>query len=171
MSKFVKGLYTVNRAMFFVATLLLTASTFVAAFNVITRKFFHGVAGFTWAEELATYCCVLMLFVGVAFLEFTNKHLTIGIMGPLIKNEKARAIVDQATRILRGIVTLGLLGIVLRYGVVVLGHMYTSNMTTWAMRLPKLYFFIPMLVGFAMVVVIWITILIVYKGKEINYEP
>jgi len=168
MNPFVKGLCAVNRVMFLVSTLLLTASVFAAFFNVIIRKFFTGIGGFAWAEEFATYCCVLMLYIGVAYLELTNQHLLIGILGPLIRNKKARMIADRATRILRGVLTIGLLGIVFRYGLIVLKNMYTNNMVTYAMGAPKLYFFVAMLVGFAMSIVIWVTILVFYKGKEIE---
>ena len=169
MNLFMRGLVAVNRAFFLVAIFFLSASTIVATFNAIVRKFFPGIAGFTWAEELATYCCVLMLFIGSAYLELTNKHLMIVVLGALIRNEKIRAIVDHITRVLRGFVTIFLLGIVIRYGIIVLGNMYASNMTTFAMRVPKLYFFIPMLAGFIMTVIVWIAILIFKKGKEVEY--
>jgi len=168
MNTFVKGLYAVNKVMFLISAMLLAASIFVTFFNVIVRKFFHGLGGFTWAEEISAYACVLMLFIGVAYLEFTNQHLSIGILSSVIKNKKAQAIVDQATRIFRGAVTLFLLIIVIRSGLIVLRNMYTSNMLTYAMQLPKLYFFTPMLIGFVMVVVVWVTILVFYKGKEIK---
>jgi len=169
MNPFVKGLFAVNKVMFTISALLLTISTFVTFVNVIVRKFFIGMGGLTWAEELASYCCVLMLFIGVSYLELTNQHLSIGIVSSLVKNEKASKIVDQALRIFRGVLTLVLLSIVLRYGWIVLQNMYNTQMLTYAMLLPKLYFFIPMLAGFAMTVVIWVAILIFYRGKVIQY--
>lgn len=168
MNPFVKALFAVNRVMFLIAAMLLAASIFVAFFNVIVRKFFHGLGGFTWAEEMSSYACVLMLFIGVAFLELTNQHLSIGILSSLVKNEKALGIVNQATRVFRGAVTLLLLGIVVRSGFVVLQNMYRSQMLTYAMQVPKLYFFAPMLVGFVMVIVVWVSILVFYRGKEIK---
>ena len=68
----------------------------------------------------------------------------------------------------RGAVTLLLLGIVVRSGFVVLQNMYRSQMLTYAMQVPKLYFFAPMLVGFVMVIVVWVSILVFYRGKEIK---
>ena len=169
MTPFLKGLDAVNRGFYFVSMMLLMASTILATLNAVTRKFFPGFGGFTWAEELCSYCCVLMLFIGCAYLELTNKHLMIGVVVTLIRNDKARAVVERVLRILRGAVTLFLLGIVVRYGFVVLQNMYTGNLVTYALRWPKLYFFIPMLVGFVMVLIVWASILVINKGKEIDY--
>jgi len=170
MKPFVRGIYAINKTMFLISTLLLGASVFITFFNVIVRKFFSFTGGLIWPEELATYCCVLMLFIGVSYLEFTNQHLSIGIIGSLIKNEKAHDIVEQVLRIFRAAVTFVLLAIVLRYGLIVLQNMYQTNMVTYAMLVPKIIYFIPMLFGFAMTIVVWITILIFYKGKEVNYD-
>jgi TRAP-type C4-dicarboxylate transport system permease small subunit len=169
MNLFMRGLMVVNKAFFMVSIFFLCASTVLATLNAITRKFFIGFGGFTWAEELSTYCCVLMLFIGVAYLELTNKHLSIGILENLVRDEKKRAVLDPALRIFRGIVTLFLLGIVIRYGIIVLQNMAASNMITWALRVPKLWFFIPMLAGFAMVIVVWVSLLIFNKGKAVDY--
>lgn len=168
MDRFLDGLNAVNRAMFTVSAFLLAASVFVSFFNAMVRRFFAGIGGFTWAEEFSAYCCVLMLFIGTAYLEMTNQHLRIGVIQFLVKNEKAFKIVDHATRILRGVLTVVLLGVVLRYGFVVLQHMYSTNMLTYAMGLPKLYFFMAMLVGFAMTIVIWVVMLVFFKGKEVE---
>jgi|GEM_PF-4091783 len=170
MNPFVKSLFAVNKTMFLISTLLLGASVFITFFNVIVRKFFTFTGGLIWPEELATYCCVLMLFIGVSYLEFTNQHLSIGIIGSLVKNEKARDIVEQVLRIFRAAVTFVLLALVLRYGVVVLQNMYHTNMLTYAMYVPKIIYFIPMLFGFAMTIVVWVTILVFYKGKEVKYD-
>ena len=169
MNPFMKGLIAVNKVMFYIAIVFLGISASLATINAITRKFFPGLGGFTWAEELTTYFCVLMLFVGVAYLELTNKHLTIGVVGNLIKNEKTRATVNHILRIFRGAVTLFLLGLVVRYGFVVLKSMYTSNILTFALRWPRFIFFVPMVAGFIMVLIVWVAILIFYKGKEVDY--
>ena len=170
MNPFIKGLIAVNKAMFYVAIVFLGASASLATINAITRKFFPGLGGFTWAEEMSTYFCVLMLFVGVAYLELTNKHLTIGIVGNLVKNERAHEIVNHILRIFRAAVTLFLLGLVVRYGFVVLSSMYASNILTFALRWPRFIFFVPMVAGFIMVLVVWVSILVFYKGKEVDID-
>jgi TRAP-type C4-dicarboxylate transport system permease small subunit len=169
MNLFMRGLIAVNKALFAVSMICLGAGTGLATLNAITRKFFPELGGFTWAEEMATYFCVLMLFTGVAYLELTNKHLTIGVIDSLIKNERIRSALNRILWIFRGVVTIVLLCIVLRYGFIVLQSLWAGRVLTFALRVPKVYFFIPMLVGFAIAVLVWLSILIVYKGKEIKF--
>ena len=170
MNPFMRGLVIVNEVMFHIAMVFLGCSAGLATINAITRKFFPGIGGFTWAEEMSTYFCVLMLFIGVAYLELINKHLTIGVIDTLVRNnEKLRRILSHILRIFRAAVTLFLLGLVVRYGFVVLSSMYASQILTFALRWPRFIFFVPMVIGLIMVLVVWVSLLIFNKGKELNY--
>ena len=168
MERYMKGLYAVNKVFFAVSIACLAASTILAAVNAIARKI-PGIGGFTWAEEMATYFCVLMLFIGVAYLELTNKQLTIGIIDNIVKNERARLILSQALRIFRGLLTIFLLSYVLRYGFVVVESLWQGQVLTFALRVPKVYFFIPMLLGFGMTILCWVSMLICNKGMGVDH--
>ena len=170
MDLFMKGLVKVNRVFFAVSVFLLCGSTVIAIINAITRKFFPGLGGFTWAEELSAYLAALMLFIGVAYLELTDNHLSIGVIKSAMKEGPRKTSVLRIARVFRGILTLVILCIIIRYGFVVLINMVERGMVTYALRVTKAYFFVPMLIGFAMAVAVWAAMLIHSRGKETNYD-
>jgi len=151
----------VNEILIMISVVFLICSTVLTTINAILRKLFSQ--GFPWAEELATYLVVMMVFLGLSWLENYDKNLCIGIIDTFI-GEKAR----KANRTLRGLVTIFIMVIMLRYGLVVMVNMYQSQMVTYALQVPKLYFFLTMIIGFFMIVVVWVALIVCKRGGKVD---
>lgn len=151
----------INEVLIMISVIFLVSSTILATINAILRKGFSQ--GFPWAEELSTYLIVMMVFLGLSHLELNDNNLCIGIIDNFIK-EKVRNII----RIIRGILTIFLMTIMLQYGLVVLKNMYISKMITYALCVPKLYFFISMIIAFFMIIIVWLALVICKKGGKIQ---
>ena len=64
----------VRTFLFSISALLIAVATALATLNAIVR--FAG-KGFTWSEELCSYCIVLMVYLAIPYLEGAGDQLCI----------------------------------------------------------------------------------------------
>ncbi|NLY71355.1 MAG: TRAP transporter small permease [Clostridiales bacterium] len=144
----------INNFLINISTVFLVLSCLLAVINALCRKFLS--TGFPWAEELCTYLVVMMLFLSLPYLEQKHEHLSINILVSNIKNKVALKIV----RLFHGIWTLLIMIIMLRYAIIISINMYQTNIVTYVLRIPRVIFFSNVVIGFALIIVVWACVLI-----------
>ncbi|MBQ5952349.1 MAG: TRAP transporter small permease [Lachnospiraceae bacterium] len=154
----------INRVFMSIAMVLLAFSAVLTVVNAIMRKL-PGVGGFAWSEELSTYSVILMLFFGLAFLEQHNQHLCIDVLLSKVKNKTAVRVIH----LVRGLVTLVVMGTLVYHGIPLIRSQIRSNITTYLLHMPRAIFFGAMLGGFVLVVLVWIVI-ILRKGDFFDVD-
>ena len=160
--KFLKAIAKVDDILFTIATVFLAGGCGLAVINALFRKAFN--MALPWAEELSTYLVVMMLFLAFAHLERLDRHLCIDILMTSLRNkEKAR----RFFRVLRSVWTIIVMAILLWYGVFLAHNMVLSQVSTYVLRWPRAPFFMILLVGYAMTVLVYVNI-IVKRGGEFD---
>lgn len=154
----VKGMHYVTQALFAVSAVLIAAATGFAAFNAITRFFLDLT--FNWAEELCTYCVVLMVYLVIARLEFTGDQLCITAIDLWVKNATAQRVLNY----IRGILTGAALTILGWHGISVMLKAFKRHQVTYILRLPKGILYAVALGCLAITVLVWLVLMICNKG-------
>lgn len=75
-----------------IAAMVITGLMFTVA---ILRTLFVAFAG--W-EEIVILCTMWMYFIGVAYVSRTKSHMIADVLGPLIKSEKTKAVLEIIRR-------------------------------------------------------------------------
>ena len=160
--KFLKIITKIDDILFIAATAFLAAGCGLAVINAFFRKVFN--MGLPWAEELSLYMVVMMLFLAMPYLEQIDRHLCIGILMSKLKTEKSK----NFFRIVRSVWTIAVMGILFRFGITLAKAMVASHVATNILRWPRLPFFSALLIGFIMIIAVYICIIIVKKGGQIG---
>ncbi|MDR3296322.1 MAG: TRAP transporter small permease, partial [Clostridiales Family XIII bacterium] len=160
MNPAVKIVGKINEILFDIATALLAISCGLEVVNALSRKFFN--MPIVWAEEISTYFVVMMLFLSLAYIERADKALCIGILMSKLKNGTAK----KVFRIIRGAWTIAVMGILIRYGITLTQNMAASHVATNILRLPRVWFFSVMVVGFVIIITVWLVIIFARKGGQ-----
>ena len=155
---FIRIISKIDDVVFAIATAFLSVGCVLVVLNAISRKFFN--MGFPWAEELSTYLVVMMLFLSLPHLERLDRHLCIGILMSRLKSDKSKNIF----RIIRGAWTIFIMVVLLRYGYTLVQTIATNNVVTYILKWPRAPIFTILLIGFALIIVVFICIIFIRKG-------
>ena len=109
-AKFIQAQKTVYRSIAKFAGFMILVAALFAVVNFVGRYFFDHT--FAWAEEGCTYACTLVVFLTFAYLETEDQQLCIDLVTSTVKNKTVLLVLY----ILRGIVTLFITGILIKYG-------------------------------------------------------
>jgi TRAP-type C4-dicarboxylate transport system permease small subunit len=160
MKTIVNSIAKVNKIILAIASVLLCISVFFSTINAICRSVFS--ISLPWAEELCTYLVVLVVFLAIPYLEFSNSQLSIGILDAKLKNPLSKKIIY----ILQGAVIIVIMSILVYYGVSVTQNAYINNIVTYVLRLPRAFFFSVAVASLILVIINWVTIIFFNKGGK-----
>lgn len=160
----VKASRWVCKSLFLISAILIAIATGFAAFNAITRFFLDLT--FNWAEELCTYCVVLMVYLAIPRLEFTGDQLCITAIDLWVKSPKAQRILTYV----RGVITGAALVILGWNGIDVMLKAFKRNQMTYILQLPKGTLYAIAMGCLVIAVLAWLIIMIFNKG-EFDNEP
>jgi TRAP-type transport system small permease protein len=122
-----------------IAMLLLT--TLFIVMQVAARNFMN--AGLPWAEELARYCGLGIVFLSIPRLLLEGRHITVGLVV-----ERLRGLSERVARLLIEALNLAFCGLFLYAGFVFLQR--AGKFTTPALSMPNTLFYLPAAVGMAL---------------------
>lgn len=148
----------VNKFLLTIAAIFIFLSTVLAALNAILR--FTVGAGFPWAEEACSYLIVMLVFVGVSYLEYTDNQLCIGVLNGVLKSDKIKNIIT----IIRGLITIGFMGMLVYYGVQVTQKAYLRDTVTFVLQMPRFILYGIVTLCFIIAILSWLVIIIFKKG-------
>ena len=156
-----KGFRYLFTGLRWVAAVLFFAATVLTSTNAILRYVFnYTIFG---SEELSSYIVLVMSFLMFPIMEAENKHLTIDMFVNSRANQKFKDVVF----VLRGLVTMGLIGIVTYYGWRVTSTAIMYHSASPALHIPKSLLFGVTTVSFAFVIVAWIAIIVFNKRRPL----
>ena len=154
----VVGSRWVRRVLFSISAILIAVATGFAAFNAIVR--FFGVS-FNWAEELCTYCVVMMVYLCLPHLEGTGDQLCITAIDLWVKGKTGQRILNY----IRGILTGGALVILGWYGLDVMKKAFKRAQVTYILQLPKGILYAVAAACILIAVLVWLILMICNKGE------
>ena len=149
---------TINRLSVYIGALFIFLSTLLAAINAILR--FTIGAGFPWSEELCSYFVVMLVFICIPYLEYSDKQLSIGVLNSILKNKTAKKVIT----IIRGLFTLGFLAVLVYLGVEVAQKAFDRETVTFVLQIPRFILYSIVTAFFALAIISWI-IVICRKGE------
>ena len=139
--------------------MMLCAAVF-ACLNAISRYCFNH--SFSWAEELCTYVCTLIVFLTFAWLETEDQQLCIDLLTSTVKNQK----VLLALHILRGLVTLVITGLLIKYGLSAAATAFRLGTSTYVLKIPRFAMYCVVLFGYICVMLGWLSVILLNKGRK-----
>lgn len=154
----VKATRYIRRFLFILSALLIAVATGFAAFNAIARFFFDST--FSWAEELCTYCVVLMVYLVIPQLEGSGDQLCITAIDLWVKNQTIQRILNY----IRGLITGAAMVILSYHGFDVMMKAFKRNQITYTLQIPKGYLYGIALACLAITVLVWLVLMICNKG-------
>ncbi len=154
----VKASRTVCKGLFFVSAILIAIATAFASFNALTRFFLDLT--FNWADELCTYCVVMMVYLAIPMLEHTGDQLCITAIDLWVKNPTGQRILNY----IRGIVTGAAMVILSYHGFNVMLKAFKRSQVTYILQLPKGVLYAIAMACLAIAVLVWLVIMICNKG-------
>ena len=159
-AKFIQAQKMVYRTLARVAGFMILLAAFFACVNSVSRYFFDH--SFSWAEELCTYICTLVVFLTFAYLETEDQQLCIDLLTSTVKNKTALLVLY----ILRGIVTLVVTAILIRFGFSSMLSAYKLGTVTYVLHLPRYIMYCVVLFGYVCVMLGWLSVLLFNKGRK-----
>jgi len=141
-----------------VSAVLIALATALATINTVAR-FFTG--GFTWSEELCTYCVVLMVYLAMPYLERAGDQLCITAIDLWVKGERAQRILSY----IRGIITSAAMLVLGYYGVDVMLKAFKRHQVTYVLQLPRGGLYAIVLVCIFVAVAAWVVLMLCKKGE------
>jgi TRAP-type C4-dicarboxylate transport system permease small subunit len=147
------------RAAEWLAIAALFAVTGLIALQIVAREVF--VAGIAWADELARYAGLTLIFLGIPMLLARNEHVKVDMFLMMLP-ERPRRWVAVANEVLMAAFALLFL---------VAGWLFmerAAKFATPAMAMPNLLFYMPAFVGMALMLLVAIerTWTVLTRGEE-----
>lgn len=164
MQTVVKASGWVCKVLFVISAILIAVATGFAAFNSLTR--FCLDLTFNWAEELCTYCVVLMVYLAMPMLEHTGDQLCITAIDLWVKGSVGQRILNY----IRGVITSVAMVILGYNGISVMLKAFKRNQVTYILQIPKGYLYAIAMGCILISVLVWLVIMICNKG-EFDNEP
>ena len=159
-AKFIQAQKTVYRTLARFAGFMVLFAALFAVVNFVGRYFFDHT--FAWAEEMCTYVCTLVVFLTFAYLETEDQQLCIDLVTSTVKNKTVLLVLY----ILRGIVTMIITGILIKFGFASMLSAYTLGTVTYVLHLPRYIMYCVVLFGYVCVMLGWLSVLLVNKGRK-----
>ena len=139
------ALAAVARFCLTVSVLLLIAITLLVAGQVLARNVF--AVGLSWADELARFCGIAMVYLTVPYLLDKGQHIAVELVHDWVRGV-ARTMVLVVVEV--SVVAFGAMTLYGFYGYLV----RAAKFTTPAMGMPNLFFYMPALVGMALLTLV-----------------
>ena len=151
---------TLYNTMARIAGAMMLAAALFACLNVISRYCFSH--SFAWAEELCTYICTLVVFLTFAWLETEDQQLCIDLITSTVKNQRVLLILY----VFRGLVTLLITGLLIRYGVSATLTAFQLGTSTYVLKIPRFAMYCVVLFGYLCVMLGWLSVLFLNRGRK-----
>ena len=134
-------------AMLYAALAALLAMTALVVVQVICRNFFD--LGLPWADELARFCGIALVFLAIPHLLLEDKHIAVDMVVELLPR-LARSVLGIVNRVLA-----------LAFCAVLLWAIYKFLSRAWqistpALGIPNPVYYLPAILGFALFAVVTI---------------
>ena len=142
-----------------ISALFLLAATILAVANAIVR--FARLGNITWAEELNTLLVIILVFLAQPALELNDNQLVIGILQGALKSQNAK----RFFVILRGVITMAIIGFLLFYCIRVTGTAAKYNYVTSVLFVPRKYLYGCIIVAFAITLISWLVTIFCRNGN------
>lgn len=157
-----KVINKLNVLLFILSGCFIGISTFVASINGILRYSINF--NFPWAEELCTYLVVIMVFMMQPYLETRDEQLCIGFLSAKLKNP----LVKKAIFIFRGLITIFILGLLVKYGIAVVERTYETKAVTYMLQIPRYLLYAITTGSFILVILGWLGVILLNKGEKVS---
>ena len=145
-----------------IAMVMYMFSTILVTVNVITRYIFKvTIFG---NEELSSLVMLLMAFIAFPVVEARNQHLRVDVIDAVCKNDTFLKVVY----IIRGIISLGVFGIISYYGIKVTNTAIKYSSGTQTLHIPKSIVFSVVVASFILAMVVWLVIFIFNKRRPLK---
>lgn len=154
----VKIMRHIRHFMFMLSAVLIAIATALATVNAIARFFGEG---FTWTEELCSYCIVLMAYLAIPYLEGANDQLCISAIDLWVKGKVGQTVLSY----IRSLVTSVVLVIMGWHGVDVMLKAFRRNQLTYVLHMPKGILYAIAMVCLVVGVLTLLVIMICNKGE------
>lgn len=148
----------IRRGLFLISAVLIAIATALATVNAIARFFGEG---FTWTEELCSYCIVLMAYLAIPHLEGANDQLCISAIDLWVKGKVGQTILNY----IRSLVTSVVLVVMGWHGVDVMLKAFRRNQLTYVLHMPKGILYAIAMVCLVVGVLTLLVIMICNKGE------
>lgn len=159
MQAIMKATGNVRRLLMTISAILIAVSSAFATINAIARFTFSG---FSWAEEICTYCIVLMVYLALPQLEGTGDQLCISAIDLLVKGETAQRILNY----IRGIITSITMAVLCYNGLQVMLKAFKRSQVTFVLQLPKCALYGIATACIAITLIIWLALMVCNKGES-----
>lgn len=159
-SKFIHAQKVVYNTMAKIAGAMIALASLMACINVVSRYCFHH--SFAWAEELCTYMCTLVVFLVFAWLETEDQQLCIDLVTSTVKNKTVLLVLY----VLRGIVTLVITAILIRFGIAAILNAFNLGTVSFVLKLPRYIMYCVVVFGYVCVMLGWLSVLLLNKGRK-----
>ena len=160
--KFIRAQQIAYRTMARFSGAMILVAAIMACVNVICRKCFN--TSLPWTEELCTYICTLVVFLTFAWLETEDQQLCIDLVTATVKNKT----VLLALYVLRGIVTLVVTALLIRYGVASIATAFQLGTCTYVMKIPRYAMYCVVVFGYICVMLGWLSVIFLNKGRKFS---
>ena len=147
----------VRTFLFSISALLIAVATALATLNAIVR--FAG-KGFTWSEELCSYCIVLMVYLAIPYLEGAGDQLCISAIDLWVKGKTGQRILNY----IRGIITSVIMVVLGYLGLDVMMKAFKRNQVTYVLQMPKGVLYAIAMICIVVALVVWVVLMLCNKG-------
>ena len=154
----VKGTRYVRRFLFTISAILIAAATALATLNAVVR--FFGM-GFIWAEELCSYCIVLMVYLAIPHLEGSGDQLCISAIDALVKGKTGQRILNY----IRGVITSVIMVVLGYHGFDVMMKAFKRSQVTYVLQMPKGALYAVAMACILVALVVWVVLMLCNKGE------
>ncbi len=127
------------------AIVMLLVTTFLVVLQVAARNLWQ--AGLPWADELARYGGLGIVYLAIPLLLLQNGHIAVDIISSRLKGGAGRVLA-----IVNEIIILAFCGLFLHGSYLFL--MKAGKFSTPALRMPNLIFYLPVVVGMLLFTVV-----------------
>lgn len=137
----------ITSVMLYVSLFMLILMTVLVVGQVICRNFFD--LGLPWADELARFCGVALVFLAAPRLLLDNKHIAVDLVPDMLPRAWRTAL-DVVNRLLG-----------LTFSAIILWALYKFLLRGWkfstpALGIPNLVYYLPAILGFVFFAVVTI---------------
>lgn len=141
-----------------ISAVLIAIATALATANAIARFFGEG---FTWTEELCSYCIVLMAYLAIPYLEGANDQLCISAIDLWVKGKAGQTVLNY----IRSLVTGAVLVLMGWNGVDVMLKAFRRNQLTYVLHMPKGILYAVAMICLLVGVLTLVVIMVCNKGE------
>ena len=152
----------INNSLVAISGLFLAVSVTLCTINTLGRYLFNFY--FPWADEFNIFLIVFLVFLTQPWLETRDDQLKIGVLDNMVKN----GTVLRVIYVIRGIVTMAIFGVLVRYGVFVVENTYASKVVTYMLQIPRYTLYAATTAIFCWIILVWLAMIFLNKGAKLD---